>query len=146
MRIKKLVIQNIEQMYNLGLQEFRGQKWYYKKFIKDTFRRSGLYLGAFDKNKLIGVLMLAIYDKPKSWIYFFVVDKKFQRKGIGTKLLKHTERKLPRGYFLIFVDIGKEDIVAKKFYVKNGFKRVVQIKDWFGKEHDGLIYCKRRWH
>lgn len=143
MRIRVLKIKDVNKMYKLGLQEFRGQEWHTKKFIKDTFKRNGLYLGAFDKRKMVGILMLAIYDKPKSWIYFFVVDKKFQRRGIGTKLLNCAENKLPKGYFLIFVDIGKEDIIAKKFYTKNGFKKVAQIRDWFGKKLDGLIYCKR---
>ena len=73
---------------------------------------------------------------------FFVVDKIIQRRGIGTKLLDYCERKLPKGYFMIFVDFGKGDMIARKFYIKNGFKKVAQIKDWFGRKLDGFLYCK----
>ena len=143
MKIKKVTIKDIDEIYKIGKQEFAGEYWFTKKFLKGTFKRKLIALGAFKHKKLIGVILVELPDKPKVWIYYFVIDKKNQRKGIGRNLLKEVEKNLPKGYFLIFVDFENKDRNAKKFYKKNKFKKVAKIHDWFGDNTKGLIYCKR---
>ena len=143
MIIKKISSKEINSIYQLGLQEFSGEYWLTPKFVKETVKERGIYLGAFNKNKLIGTVFVNVYDKPKAWIYFFVIDKENRRLGVGTKLLSTVEKKLPKGYFLLFVDIEESDKSALNFYKKNDFKRVASVKDWFGIGTTGAFYAKR---
>lgn len=145
MHIKKISLKDINALYELGLQQFKGEYWYTGKFLTDTMKIPGLFYGAFEGKKLIGGIQVRLYDKPKCWIYFFVVDKKHRQEGIGTKLLLAVEKNMPKGYFLILVDFGNTDITAKKFYVKNGFKKVATIPNWFGRGSldFGWLYAKK---
>ncbi len=145
MIIRKLTSKDIRALYKLGLQQFKGEFWYTKKFLMDTMKIPGLFYGAFEGKKLIGGIQVRLYDMPKCWIYFFTVDKKYRQKSIGTKLLQAVEKRMPTGYFLVVVDFGNTDITAKKFYVKNGFKKAATIKNWFGRNPSdfGWIYTKK---
>ena len=87
--------------------------------------------------------MIGLEDEPRAWIYFFCVTKKERRQGIGNRLLKKVENKLPKEYSVVFVDFESKDKSAEKFYEKNGFKKRAKIKDWFGLNHKGLIYEKK---
>lgn len=143
MIIKKVGNSYLSKIYALGKKEFSGEYWFTKKFLKTTIERKGLALGAFKKNELIGVIFVEFPDMPKAWIYFFIVDKSYRRNGVGSKLLKEIEKRLPKGYFLMFTDFEDKDTSAKRFYIKNGFKKSAKIKDWFGENTYGLIYCKK---
>lgn len=142
MIIRKIKKEDINSAYKLGLQQFKGERWLTKGFLADTIKTRGLYYGAFENKKLLGVVLVRLYDRPKSWIYFFVVDKRFRRRGIGSKLLRKVETTLPKDYFLILVDFEKRDIDKNKFYEKQGFKKQAKINDWFGENHPGLIYSR----
>ena len=143
MKIRKISGKNLESVMRLGAEEFKGEEWFTKKFVRNTLMNSnGIFIGAFEKNKLVGCIFVEILDKPKSWIFFFVVKKEFRRRGIGTKLLKHAESHLSADYDMILVDLEKVDKSGLKFYKKNNFRKVAKITHWFGNRHPGLIYMK----
>jgi ribosomal protein S18 acetylase RimI-like enzyme len=143
MRIRKLLGKDLGAMHKLGLQEFKGQFWFTRKFLAQTMSTPGLFYGAFDGKKMIGTIMVKVYDKPKAWVYYFVVDKNYRRKGVGSALLAAAVRALPKGNYLLIVDIGEKDALAKSFYGKQGFKRAAKIKEWFGPREAGLLYCRK---
>jgi ribosomal protein S18 acetylase RimI-like enzyme len=142
MRIKKLSEKDFQKIYEFGKKEFGDEHWYCKRFIKDTLRRKqGIKFGCYDKGRLAGAMLTEIYDPPKAWIYFFLVEKGERGKGIGTKLLNATMEAIPKENPFIIVDFEKRDKSARKFYKKHGFKKQARIKYWFGKGHPGLIYA-----
>jgi ribosomal protein S18 acetylase RimI-like enzyme len=143
MKIRKITPKDISQIYKLGLRQFRGEFWYTKHFLKDTLKNYGLYYGAFIDKKIIGTIFVRLYNRPQAWIYFFVVDKNYRRKGVGQILLDKIEKSIPKGYSIIIADLEDNDISAKRFYIKNGFKKKAKIKDWFGEKTFGVIYLKR---
>jgi len=143
MIIRKLGLADADLLYELGAQQFKGEFWYNKRFLKETLKTFGRHYGAFEGKNLIGSILTRMYDKPKSWIYFFVVDKQFRRAGIGSRLLSAVEKSLPKGYFMIYVDFEDSDIEAKKFYNKRGFKKQAKINHWFGRDMPGLLYSKK---
>ena len=106
-------------------------------------KRKGLFYGAFDKNKLIGAIFVDDgIDRPKAGIFFFDVKREYRGQGIGNKLLKVVENRLPKDYYKLFVDFEKTDKLAIKFYKEHGFKKASKIKDWFGIGTYGLIFTK----
>ena len=142
MIIKKLTKRNLNDLYKLGKPQFKGQEWYDMRFLKETIESEGYHYGVFEKSKMLGAIDVVFQDKPKVWIYFFVVDKNYRKRGIGSKLLEKVEKKLQKNFFLIFVDFEKNDYSAIRFYKKHRFKEQAKIKNWFGIRHDGLIYSK----
>ena len=143
MLIKKISDKDINLIYKIGQQEFKREFWFTKKFIKETIKTLGYYYGAFEKNKLLGAILVKKLDRPKLWIYFLAVDKNYRGRGIGSKLLKKVEKHCSKYYPLLFVDSGTDLLKTNRFYQKHGFKRQAKIKDWFGINKEGVIYSKK---
>jgi ribosomal protein S18 acetylase RimI-like enzyme len=147
MKIKRINLRYLKSLYKIGSQQFKGEFWFTKGFLREAMKRHGLFYGAFDKNKLIGSIFVDDgIDRPKAWIFFFDVVKEYRKRGIGNKLLKAVEKKLPKNYNKLYVDFEKTDKLAVKFYKDHGFKKAGRIKDWFGKGTYGLIYVKEIKH
>ena len=142
MRIKKINGRYLKSLSERGDEQFHGEYWFTKKFLKDAIKRKGLCFGAFDKKKLIGAIFVDLNDRPKAWIFFFDVLKEYRHRGVGQKLIEKIETMLPKGYFMMFVDFEDSDVLAKNFYTKHGFRRVAKIKNWFGKNTFGLLYAR----
>src|SRR3972149_1909033 len=138
MKIKRIDGRYLKSLYKLGKEQFEGEFWFTKNFLRKAIEREGLYFGAFDKNKLIGAIFVDILDRPKAWLFFFDVKKSYRKHGIGNKLISSVEKKLPKEFDKLFVDFEKIDKSAVKFYKEHGFKRQAKIKDWFGKGTYGL--------
>lgn len=75
-----------------------------------------------DDNGIVGAILLTIELKTRQHkrarIKYFAVAPEFQRKGIGTELIKYAEKMFEQGKIEIHVAEGEE--VA--FYKKNGYK------------------------
>ena len=56
-------------------------------------KNRGLYLGAFDGQELVG-LVLATHDTRKGWINRLAVRPTNRRRGIASKLVRAAERAL----------------------------------------------------
>ena len=143
MIIKKLVKKDLYGLYKTGLHEFNGELWFTMKFLEETIKTPGYYYGAFERNKLIGGILVRKFDMPKLWIFFLIIDKNFRRKSVGSKLIKIIEKNSSKEFPLIFVDIDENNYSAKKFYEKNGFVKQAKINDWFGINNEGTIYSKK---
>lgn len=142
MKIKEINGRHIKSLYALGEQEFEGEFWFTERFLRDAIKRKGICFGAFNKGKLVGAIFVDINDRPKAWIFFFDVEESHRKRGIGSSLLKAVEKRLPKGYYKLYVDFEKKDKLAIKFYKEHGFSKAGKIKDWFGTGKDGLIYSK----
>ena len=86
--------------------------------------------------RLIGISGLYYdYEDPKDimWMDYFAIDPKFQRQGLGTKMLENLEaicKKRKTRMLCVFTD--KEG--ALKFYKKNKFKICGKIEGYYGKK------------
>lgn len=143
MKIKKIGLKQLDSVYSLGKQEFCGEEWCTKKFLEETLKTHSYAYACFDKKEMIGCIIVKKYDRPKLWIFFFVVKTNRRRQGIGTKLLKQVEKHCNKKHPFLFVDFEKKDKIATKFYSKNGFKHAGIVQNWFGARQSGLVYCKK---
>lgn len=103
----------------------------YREWLKNENR---FILGAFNNKKLIALLDA---ENPQLGVCFcswIMVDRKLQKKGIGTKLLSKLEIEMKRkGVHMIFLYADKKNI---PYYKKVGFKWVGNMeKAWFGQDH-----------
>lgn len=128
-----------------GLLDVGKTNWEYSwlnlEYLKNTFSKRGVHLTAFIDGKIVGSIMVVEEDYPKFWLYYFVVDKKHQRKGVGKALLREAESRLSKGT-MIFVDTSKLEKIGLRFYRKSGFKLMGKVKKWFV-GNDGIILAKK---
>ncbi|MFX0091337.1 MAG: GNAT family N-acetyltransferase [Candidatus Hodarchaeota archaeon] len=81
-----------------------------------------LFLGAFDGNKLIGVI-IGTSDGRKAWMNRLVVDPAYRRKKIATILLEKTESFFQQQGIEIFAGlIREENDISRTFFEKNGYR------------------------
>lgn len=82
-----------------------------------------------------------------SWdIYWLAVDKKYQGKGAGRKLLQKVEDFLlqKEGCAVLRVETSarKEYVHARGLYLKQGFKETGRIPDFYGQGDDLVTFYK----
>lgn len=97
-----------------------------------------------DNDKLIGFAIFGRSPMTKfSWdIYWMVVDKEFQRKGIGKKLQRSIEAHVlsrdKKANLIVETSSKPEYNATRSFYKNSGFKEMGQIPDFY-KEDDSLV-------
>jgi ribosomal protein S18 acetylase RimI-like enzyme len=86
-------------------------------------------------------LTLGTYD-----LYWIAVDPALSSKGIGTRLLKAVEESIRSNQarmLLIETSSGQNYELTRCFYVKNGYKLVETIPDFYRPGEDRVTYVKR---
>jgi len=79
-------------------------------------------------------------------LYWIAVDPDFQKKGAGSKLLEFLEEWVrAEGGRLILADTSTIPHYEKtqKFYLKNGFREVAKVPDYYHPGNDRITFCKR---
>ena len=83
----------------------------------------------------------------RTWyLWWIVVNKDVQAKGIGGELLKYAENraKADNGRMMIAETSGLGSYeLTRKFYVKNGYDVAGILKDYYADQHDMYIFSKR---
>lgn len=80
------------------------------------------YLGAFDGERLVGIV-LGTHDSRKGWINRLAVYPEYQRRGIGTRLVRACERGLRAAGMEIFsalIEPGNE--ASETFFEGLGYE------------------------
>ncbi len=114
----------------LSQKRMFGKEKYLQHLIKDN----RIILGAYIGDKLVGILDGEIPFCGVSLLCWLMVEKKYQRQGIGKALLKYYENTLKRsGGHSIYLYADKRN---KELYLKLGYEYVgVHRKSWFGLDH-----------
>ena len=99
-------------------------------------------------SEIIGVSGYWYDDYAESGIYWLgwtYVDLKFQRQGIGQRLLDRVIRELKKKKARkLYVDTSSRSFYrqALRFYLANGFKREGKFKDYYQKGEDQIVMGK----
>jgi GNAT superfamily N-acetyltransferase len=83
----------------------------------------------------------------RTWdLWWIVVSKKIQAKGVGGKLLKHAEDAIRQdGGRLLVLDTSSLPSydLTRRFYLKHGYDEAAVVKDYYADGHSKVIYSKR---
>lgn len=118
----------------------RLQYWNEQHFRMDFAGKWDYSLVAIDKNIIVGYIIATLRDKSCVHINKMVVSKEFRSKGIGEKLimkLLDTSQISKISKVHLFTHV--ENIGAKKFYEKNGFKEIALIQDDSGEKRFEML-------
>jgi len=101
----------------------------FKSGVFESMNNNLKFYGAFIEDKMLGIIG---FDKNN--ILYLYVSNEYQKKGVGTLLLKFTLEML-REYDVVNIETVE---TAKSFYKKNGFKNKNNNK------YDVLMEYKRK--
>jgi GNAT superfamily N-acetyltransferase len=102
----------------------------YHKIKKYYHRNPSLFIGAFNKNKIIGIVFGRII-KNMILLCEMAVSEKYRGKEIGKKLLRKFEdnsKKLNKNY----IQLGAWES-AEKFYLKAGYEPLIFVQIYHNK-------------
>lgn len=91
-----------------------------------TVEEDKFYIGYFEDNQLVAVmdLILNFPNNETAFIGFFMMDKKHQGNGIGSKMVTECGDYLKEcGYQHIRLGFAKGNPQSESFWTKNGFVR-----------------------
>ncbi len=118
-----------------------------EEFLKKGKRSDYNFLVAKGNGNLMGFLCFGptpltvhTYD-----LYWIAVSKKYQGKSIGKMLLEKCEKNIKdKGGKILIAETSstKKYEKARIFYKKNGFKKAVEIKDFYKLRDNKIIYVK----
>jgi ribosomal protein S18 acetylase RimI-like enzyme len=78
-------------------------------------------------------------------LYWIAVDPSFAGQGVGTLLLKEMERAIINNngrLIIIETSSSQQYVLARKFYVKNGYTLAETIKDFYRSGEDRVTFVK----
>jgi len=110
-----LVMEGLIASYEQIIGEPRDKE--FSVFLKD------------DAEKIIGGLQ-AHFDKESVYIEIFWIDEKLRRQGYGKKLIDTVENEAIKSD-CVFSIVDTFDFQAEAFYLKNGYERMGEIKNYF---------------
>ena len=93
-----------------------------------TTKKDKRYVGFFKGKELVAVLDL-ILNYPNSdtcFIGFFMMHKKHQGQGIGSRIIQHVLEYIKKSYKAVRLGYVTTNKQAKGFWLKNGFKHTGQ--------------------
>ncbi len=111
--------QEAVHLRDLILRQPLGLKLDPKDLLKE---KDDLHIGCFENNKLIGVLILTPKDKNTVQMRQVAVDNKQQGKGVGSMLVKFSEKVAAEHHFSRIILSART--TALNFYLKAGYKTV----------------------
>lgn len=94
--------------------------------------RSNVYLGAFDKGRLVGTV-LATHDTRKGWINRLAILPEYRLRGLAQKLVRAAERGLrARGMEIFAALIDEDNAASQSLFAKLGY------------DAQGVLYYRRK--
>ena len=144
--IKEFKIENLEEVMEIWLQtninahDFIEREYWINNFdlVKKLLPDAKVYI--FEEDNIIKGFIGVIED---GYIAGLFVKEKYQREGIGEKLIKYIKPK----YNQLKLDVYSKNKNAIKFYLKNNFKIVNEKNNEDTKELEyEMIFSKNRYN
>lgn len=118
----------------------------YEKYSKDTFYDffNNQYVDifvAFENDVMLGYIMImTIFDESN--LLKIVVSPNDRNKGVGKFLIDYVKEFLRnKNVKKIFLEVRSDNIIAKSFYIKNGFEKGETRMGYYGEIDGEIFWC-----
>ena len=139
--IKQINEKDIELCFELDSNTISlwSKKQWGNEFKKDGTKIFGLSI----KNLVIGICVFqVIIDEAQ--INYFVVNKKFRKKGFGSYLMKYLIKKCEKlNLRKLLLEVSQSNITAERFYTRFDFSTVGIRKNYYKDGSDALLKEKK---
>ena len=107
-----------------------------KKYVQNRFNKGHeIFFGYKQNNELVGYVTLKPFfpGYKHCEVYWLAVKKKYQRKRLGSKLMKFIEKYAKKnGFRKVCLYTGQNMKLTRKFYEKIGYKLVNEFPGYYG--------------
>ena len=139
--IKKINEKDIDLCYELDsntISLWSKEQWA-NEFKKDGTKIFGLLF----KNLVIGgCVVQVVLDEAQ--INYFVVNKKFRKKGFGSYLMSYLIKKFEKlNLKKILLEVAQGNVTAERFYSRFDFSTVAIRKNYYKDGSDALLKEKK---
>ncbi len=137
-RIENKDIEDIIKLENETLNTTLGEE-----LLKMAVTSSMAYYYVYiENNKIIGYISSS-FDDVTIEILNFCVDKEYQHKGIGTKLISHLFTELlKKGANNSILEVRESNIKAISFYERIGYKKISIRKNYYSNGENAHVLQK----
>jgi len=98
-------------------------------------------LKAVQDNNMLGFIAGDMnHRNGQAWISILAVDPAYQRRGVGTALLRACEEQMKSPFLRLTVRISNQSAIA--LYEKEGYRSMDIWKNYYSDGEDGLVMMK----
>ena len=139
--IRKIEFKDIEDIIKLENETLNTTLG--EEMLKIAVTSSMAYYYVYiENNKIIGYISSS-FDDVTIEILNFCVDKKYQHKGIGTKLISHLFTELlNKGANNSILEVRESNIKAISFYERIGYKKISIRKNYYSNGENAYVLQK----
>ena len=139
--IKQINKKDIDLCYELDsntISLWSREQWS-NEFKKDGTKIFGLLI----KNLVIGICVFQVV-LDEAQINYFVVNKKFRKKGFGSYLMSHLIKKCEKSNLKkLLLEVSQSNITAERFYSRFDFSTVGIRKNYYKDGSHALLKEKK---
>ena len=139
--IKQFNKEDIDLCYELDsntISLWSKEQWA-NEFKKDGTKIFGLLI----KNVVIGICVFQVV-LDEAQINYFVVNKKFRKKGFGSYLMSHLTKKCEKlNLKKLLLEVSQSNITAERFYSRFDFSTVGIRKNYYKDGSHALLKEKK---
>ena len=139
--IKQLNKKDIDLCYELDsntISLWSKEQWA-NEFKKDGTKILGLLI----KNLVIGICVFQVV-LDEAQINYFVVNKKFRKKGFGSKLMRFLIKKCEKlNLNKLLLEVSQSNVTAERFYSRFDFSTVGIRKNYYKDGSHALLKEKK---
>ena len=115
-----------------------------KKQWADEIKKEGVKVfGILLSDLVIGICVFQVV-LDEAQINYFVIDKKFRKKGFGSYLMNSLIKQCEKlNINKLFLEVSQRNVIAKKFYSRFNFSTVGIRKNYYKNGSDALLKEKK---
>lgn len=136
MKIKKLTINNIDELYDLYVQQFKNEAWTLDQ-IKSSFNTNSTYFyGIYQENILASFISILVTVDDIN-ILDVATHENFKRQGLAKQLITYVIN-MKTSEQSVSLEVKSKNIPAIKLYESFGFKTLHVRKKYYSDGDDAL--------
>ncbi len=138
--IRKMDKKDVDAVYGLEQSIFRGTAWSKNSILYAVSNKTAYNFVMELDNNIIGYIFLRIID-AEAHILNFAIDRRFQKKGFGKKLLEYGIDFIKKYRCMeIYLEVREDNIAARALYEKIGFESVFIRDKYYADNGNAVIY------
>ena len=139
--IKQINEKDIDLCYELDSNTI--SLWSKKQWANEFKKEGTKIFGLLITNLVIGVCVIQVV-LDEAQINYFVVTKKFRKKGFGSYLMSYLIEKCEKlNLKKIFLEVSQENVTAERFYNRFDFSTVGIRKNYYRDGSHALLKEKK---
>ena len=139
--IKKLNEKDIELCCELDSNTI--SLWSKKQWVNEFKKEGTKIFGLLITNIVIGICVIQ-FVLDEAQINYFVVNKKFRKKGFGSYLMSYLIEKCEKSNLKkIFLEVSQDNVTAERFYSRFEFSTVGIRKNYYKDGSNALLKEKK---